>query len=210
MKFLYLSFILLLSSQLASAQIYDDEITDTSTVIRREQKERKKVSINTESLFVGSTFSFGIGNYLLIDVSPFVGYHLHPNLGVGVGGTYVYLSQVTTNGSANANNIFGGRLFLNYRPFGNSSAFRMIYLHAEGEYLSRQVGAISGGRRTNREGVPAVYLGAGINYNFDEGFSFIGEFLINALWFEQSKTTSTLRPIYSVPWQYRVGISYAF
>jgi hypothetical protein len=211
MKLLIIAFFTLFFCSNILAQEPDDEGYDDTTISSNPQEEPQK-KLNLENVFIGSTFSLDINSsFLFIDISPFGGYHLTPNLGVGAGFTYIYETPIQPNSGLTDNNIFGARLFINWRPFPESSVMPSItgvYVHLEGEYLNRSIGPTIRGF-SQREWVPAVNVGLGYNYNFNEGFSFIAEFLVNALWFHQTQN-NTITPVFRFPFQYRIGVSYAF
>lgn len=211
MKLLTIVFLCLFFCSNLHAQEPDDEGYDETTINPGEIKQPRK-KINLDNIFIGSTFSLDVNSrFFLVDFSPFGGYHFTRNLGVGVGLSYIYQAPIQPNSGFDPSSIFGGRIFINWRPFPESPAVPTItgvYIHIEGEYLNRSFAPSVGGI-AQREWVPAVNLGLGYNYNFDEGFSFIGEFLVNALWFSQTQN-NTIKPIYRLPFTYRIGISYAF
>lgn len=210
-QFLFLLFILF-SAQLSFAQVTDtlpdDEVID-NTVIRNDNRIGKKSKepkskFKIDNLFVGMTFSLSFGQYVFVDVSPYAGYLLGKYVGLGIGGTYIY-SAYFNGVQYVGDNVYGGRLFVNLRPFPEIRGLKGVYAHLEGEYLNHT--QYNSGRLIRRF-VPAVNVGLGYNTSFDKGFSFTAEFLINALWFGQTKN---LQPtVYNSPWQYRLGLYYAF
>lgn len=185
----------------------DDERIDTTIVNRQENEMReRKNPLKVENLFIGMTASLLFGNVIFVEGSPYVGYLLGDHIGVGIGGTYIYTAFF--NGTQYVgDNVYGGRLFVNLRPLPKVRALQGVYLHAEGEYLNHSEWDAALGRVVRRF-VPAVNLGIGHNTSFDKGFGVTTELLINALWFEQ--INSNQRPVYTSPWQYRIGIYYAF
>ncbi len=122
-------------------------------------------------------------------------------MGLGIGGTYIYMSNGTLS-----DNIYGGRIFANFRPFPEVKGVKGLYAHVEGEYLNHT--EVSSNNTLIRKFVPAVNLGVGYNTAFDKGFAFTVELLVNPVWFEQRK--QGIPTVYNTPWQYRVGIYYAF
>lgn len=184
----------------------DDEQIDTTNIqqINNRSDVRKQGPVKVENIFMGMNFSLLIGNTLFIEASPYVGYLLGDHIGVGIGGTYIY-TAVFNRSKYIDDNIYGGRIFINLRPLPHIPNLRGLYLHGEGEYLNHS--EVRNGQIV-RTFVPAVNLGFGYNTAFDNGFGFTTEFLINALWFSQSKGGQ--QPVYNTPWQYRVGIYYAF
>lgn len=210
MQRFYFLFFCCLFSYAAWAQperdLPDDEQIDTTNVqiINNASEPRKRGPLKVENVFIGMTFSLFFGNTLFVEGSPYVGYLLGDYIGVGLGGTYIYTARL--NGTQYVgDNIYGGRVFVNLRPLPKVPSLRGVYIHAEGEYLNRT--ELRGGRPT-RSFVPAVNLGLGYNTAFDNGFGITTEFLINALWFEQ--INSGQQPVYLTPWQYRLGVYYAF
>ncbi|BDS12950.1 hypothetical protein [Aureispira anguillae] len=210
-RLLFLLFILL-STQLSWAQVDeelpDDEVID-NTVIKNDPQKRKEIKekkdkVKIDNLFVGTTFSLSFGNFIFVDISPYAGYLLGKYVGIGVGATYIY-SAYFNGRQYVGDHVYGGRIFTNLRPFPEIRGLRGVYAHVEGEYLNHT--EYSKGQLVRRF-VPAVNLGLGYNTSFDKGFSFTAEFLVNALWFGQY---SSGRPtVYNSPWQYRIGIYYAF
>lgn len=184
----------------------DDEQIDTTNIERVDDPSqmRQRKPLKVDNLFIGMTFSLFFGNTIFVEGSPYVGYLLGDYIGLGVGGTYIYIARF--NGTQYiGDNIYGGRVFANLRPLPQVPSLRSLYIRAEGEYLNR---AEFRNGRTIRNFVPAVNLGLGYNTAFDNGFGFTMEFLVNALWFEQVNTGQ--QPVYDSPWQYRLGIYYAF
>lgn len=210
-QFLFLLFILF-SVQLSFAQVTDtlpdDEVIDNTVITndnRTDQKYKEpKSQFKVDNLFIGMTFSLSFGQYVFIDVSPYVGYLLGKYVGLGIGGTYIYSAYL--NGAQYVgDNVYGGRVFANLRPFPEVRGIKGLYAHVEGEYLNHtQLNR----RRLVRRFVPAVNLGLGYNTSFEKGFSFTAEFLVNALWFGQVKAGQAT--VYNSPWQYRLGLYYAF
>jgi len=209
-KFLFLLFTLCIA-QLSFGQktdtLPDDEVIDNTVIINNETDKKYKEPKNTfkvDNLFVGMTFSLSLGQYVFIDVSPYVGYLLNKYVGLGIGGTYIYTAYF--NGRQYVgDNVYGGRLFTNLRPFPETNGLKGVYAHVEGEYLNHT--EYNNGRLIRRF-VPAVNVGLGYNTSFSKGFSFTTELLINALWFGQVNNFQAT--VYTSPWQYRVGLYYAF
>ncbi|MCH2023994.1 MAG: hypothetical protein MK207_16080 [Saprospiraceae bacterium] len=208
---LFFLVVIVLSTNMSFAQINDDEIIEDeqidNTVIKNNRKNnkirQKKKVLKVDNIFIGTTFSFSISNSMYLDISPYGGYLFGKFLGVGIGGTYIYFADLIINQS---DNIYGGRLFVNLRPFSELRGLNGLYAHVEGEYLNRTY-AYSGGKPL-RKFVPAVNVGLGYNTAFDKGFAFTAELLLNTLWF--SRRNQGLINVYNLPWQYRVGIYYAF
>ncbi len=189
------------------AQIDDERVeVDTIEQISKLPKNTKMRPMNVENVFIGSYFSMYFTSYFFLDISPFAGYIIGDMFAVGVGGTYIYSALFTSSGLALENNIFGGRIFANFRPFKEERFLRGIYAHVEGEYLNRKINPSS--LQSDREWVPAVNAGIGYSTQFSQGFSFISEFLINILYFSQ--IPNGISPVYSTPWQYRIGVNYTF
>ena len=184
----------------------DDEQMDTTSVqeFSTDPIKDQKAPFTAENFFIGMTFSLFFGNEIYVEGSPYVGYLLGDYIGVGLGGTYIY--NAVFNGTRYiSDNVYGGRVFINLRPLPQVGTLRGAYLRVEGEYLNHS--EFLGGRVIRRF-VPAVNLGIGFNTSFDNGFGITTEFLVNALWFDQVANNQT--PVYNSPWQYRLGIYYAF
>lgn len=215
---LFVLLFIVFSAQLSFGQvkdeIYDDETID-NTVISNDKKKNKKKDLKdrkgskfkVDNVFVGTTFSLVFGNPLFVDVSPFGGYLFGKYFALGIGGTYIYSATYLTNGAVYDTHIYGARVFANVRPFPEIRGVKGLYLHVEGEYLNHEDGYTTGGVPI-RKFVPAVNVGLGYNTAFDKGFAFMTEILINPLWFSQLQ--SGVRPVYGTPWNYRIGIYYAF
>jgi hypothetical protein len=200
-------FVLWLTASLSIQAQIDDEIID-STIIGNPNApvvEERKGALDVENLFIGITFSALFGNFIFLDASPYVGYLLNRHVAVGIGGTYIYTAYLSNNRYV-GDNVYGGRLFVNLRPLPSVRSLQGIYVHLEGEYLNHTVVGATG--RLTREFVPAVNLGLGFNPSFENGFSVTTEVLVNALWFRQVANGPT--PVYASPWQYRIGLYYAF
>lgn len=204
LKSLLLIFFLFFSFQNAFAQVIDDEKIDDAVIDAKTKEKNQKIkepkkSFKVDNIFVGTTFSLIFGNYLFIDISPYGGYLFGKYLGVGVGATYIYYGDIMTG---RYDHIYGARVFANLRPFPDMKGLNGLYAHLEGEYLDHTVGT------GKREGVPALNLGFGYNTAFDKGFAFTAELFVNALWFGQVQ--QGILPVYNSPWQYRIGVYYAF
>lgn len=189
----------------AQAQI-DDEMIDSTSITNPQNTvtEARKSFLDVENAFIGITFSALFGNFIFLDASPYVGYLLNRHVGVGIGATYIYTAYLS-GGKYIGDNVYGGRLFVNLRPLPDFNALQGLYIHAEGEYLNHSV---STRRGLARAFVPAVHLGLGYNTSFEKGFSVTTEVLVNALWFNQIANGPA--PVYRSPWQYRIGLYYAF
>lgn len=206
-RYFFLFIVLLTMSTFSYAQI-DDEMIDSTTIVnpKASSVEQPKELLGVENIFVGMTFSALFGNVIFLDASPYLGYLLNKHVAVGIGATYIYKAYF--NGTKYVgDNVYGGRLFINFRPLINVDAYALhgLYFHAEGEYLNHTVSSLRG---TSRKFVPAVNLGFGYNTSFEKGFSLTTEVLMNVLWFGQR--TNGPVPVNSSPWQYRIGVYYAF
>jgi hypothetical protein len=190
-------------------EVIEDEAIENNAVLKNNKKNNKKKGLNrlkaADNIFVGMNFSFSFSTLFFMDISPYGGYLFGKYVGVGLGGTYIYFANLNSPGIND--NIYGGRLFVNLRPFPDMKGLKGVYAHLEGEYLNHTY-AFSGVNPL-REFVPAVNVGLGFNTAFDKGFAFTTELLINALWFSRQNNPG-LRNIYNIPWQYRIGIYYAF
>ena len=202
-------FLLIFSSQLSFAQIEDevieDETIDNTAIINSKKNKKlknKKSAAKIDNVFLGTTFSFSVSSQFFLDISPYGGYLIGKHVGVGLGVTYIYFADLV---NGNSDHIYGGRLFVNLRPFSEIKGLKGVYAHIEGEYLNHPEyfnGALI------RKFVPAVNVGIGYNTAFDKGFAFTAELLVNPLWF--SRMNLGLSNVYLTPWQYRVGVYYAF
>ena len=96
------------------------------------KKEFSKMkSFDKNKLVYGGTYGMLFGNFTFIELSPMVGYKVHPYLIVGTGFSYIYFQERFANGFVLRDNIWGGRIFGRIQP---KSAF---FLHAEYESLNR-------------------------------------------------------------------------
>jgi hypothetical protein len=201
--------LILMTANLSYAQI-DDEVIDDETVVtnnkNNEKLNNKKSKVKIDNLFLGTTFSFVFGQYLFVDFSPYVGYHIGKYAAAGIGATYIYSAFYPGAGIPPiTDHVYGGRIFVNLRPFPELRGLKGLYAHVEGEFLNH---AEVNNRQIVRKVVPAVNVGIGYNTAFDKGFAFTAELLVNALWFGQyAQGTPT---VYNSPWQYRIGVYYAF
>ncbi|MGH1336795.1 MAG: hypothetical protein ACRBFS_11770 [Aureispira sp.] len=199
-------FIVLLAITTSSQAQIDDEMIDSTVIVnpRVPTAEAKKSILEVDNMFIGMTFSVLFGNFIFLDASPYVGYLLNRHVAVGIGATYIYTAYFN-GGRYVGDNVYGGRLFVNLRPLPDVNTLQGLYIHAEGEYLNHTVSSLG---RISREFVPAVNVGIGYNTSFEKGFSITTEFLVNALWFNQIANGPA--PVYTSPWQYRIGLYYAF
>ena len=213
MRYRIILILMLFLGQQVYAQIEDevieDELIENNTVLKNDRQKNKiknsKRPKAVDNIFMGMNFSFSFSTLFFMDISPYGGYLFGKYIGAGIGGTYIYFADLTRPGVND--NIYGGRLFVNLRPFPEMRVLKGVYAHVEGEYLNHTY-AFSGANAI-REFVPAVNVGIGYNTAFDKGFAFTTELLINALWFSRQNNPG-LRNVYNVPWQYRIGIYYAF
>lgn len=84
-----------------------------------------------ERLAFGGELSMFFGNYTYINISPFIGYRINPDITFGLGPTYQYVSVRNGTGyNTYRDNIFGGRAFLRHE------LGRMFFAHAEYEILN--------------------------------------------------------------------------
>jgi len=205
--------LILMTANLSYAQIDDEAIDDETvdnTVVKNNKKNEKlknqKNKAKIDNLFFGTTFSFMFGQYLFVDFSPYGGYLLGKYVGVGIGATYIYSAFYPGAGIPPVtDHVYGGRIFANVRPFPEIRGLKGLYAHVEGEFLNH---AEYNKGKIVRKVVPAVNIGLGYNTAFDKGFAFTAELLVNAMWFGQY--AQGIPTVYNSPWQYRIGVYYAF
>lgn len=193
----------------------DDEIIDNNTVKPgKEIKENpKKKGAYPDGLFIGSDVGMFFGrNSINISFSPYAGYRIGKVLGLGVGVPYAF-NYILSSGTRYAAHVYGGRVFARVRPLHMLRGFvSMMYLHAEAAYHAAVLPAFNA-----RWSQPAVNVGIGFMSNFEKGFSFTTDILINALYFDTySKWNNPQHPYYNHPsvitplFQYRIGFCYNF
>lgn len=182
----------------------DDEIIDNNTVKPGKQikPNQKRPGATPTGLFVGSNLGLFFGRRLMVDIGPYVGYRIGKVLAIGGGIPYTFQYDLANR---YAWHVYGGRVFARLRPFGSLRGFiSTMYVHAEGEYLSAVVP-----RMSLRWSAPAVNVGLGFMSNFDKGFSFTTEILVNALYTYALNNTNIISPITPF-FQYRIGFCYNF
>jgi len=116
-------FILLfvVSSQMLSAQFISDE-----------EPEYAKDTIPSfrDKLFFGGNLGLTFGSYTYINISPIVGYRIHPNFSAGIGGIYEYVKDNRFTNQTYETTLFGGKIF------AQSVVFDYVILYAEDNILS--------------------------------------------------------------------------
>lgn len=208
---------LLLGTQHSFAQvddeIYDDEVIDEQKNEKKRPKKTAKLDENgkpespVKNMFIGTDLGlfFG-GRTFFVGLSPYIGYRLANVIALGVGGVYEYAFD---SYSKLSNNVFGGRVFARIRPFTNVRTLKSIYAHVEAEYATSRIvdnrnGANSGGV-LQQISAPALNVGLGYTTQFEKGFGFTTEILVNVLWFNPNIPTLS-----NAPWEYRIGFYYGF
>src|SRR5688572_24295697 len=123
---------------------------------RAERNEEFNKRPFKDRLAYGGELSMYFGTTSYINISPFIGYRINPDITVGLGPSYQYWAQRNGNGPNNVfrTHIFGGRAFIRHE-LGKS-----FFLHAEYEILNLQdyIVGIGLGR------VNVAMAGAGLGY----------------------------------------------
>jgi hypothetical protein len=82
--------------------------------------------------YFGGTLGASFGSYTYVEIAPTAAYKITEKLHVGMGISYMYLSDKTYTPAYNEN-IWGGSLF------GRYFIWRDLFAHAEYQYLNRDV-----------------------------------------------------------------------
>jgi hypothetical protein len=87
-----------------------------------------------DRLAYGGELSMFFGTTSYVNISPFIGYRINPDITIGIGPSYQYWSQRFASGpnGVNRTHIYGGRIFLRHE------LGRSFFLHAEYEVLNLQ------------------------------------------------------------------------
>lgn len=89
-----------------------------------------KAKFNPDNITFGGNFGLTFGTTSMIDLSPWVGYKVHPKIIPGIGLSYVYFRQKFPNQPVYQTSMLGGRTFLRVDAFGP------IFLYGEIEALN--------------------------------------------------------------------------
>jgi len=84
----------------------------------------------TDRLFTGGGVGLQFGSYTYIGAFPILGYRITPKFSAGIGGTYIYLQDKSSNFSTS---LYGGKVFAEY------DVYRGIAPHVEYEILNREI-----------------------------------------------------------------------
>lgn len=76
-----------------------------------------------DRLFVGGNIGLQFGTLTYIDISPKVGYKLTERFAAGIGATYIYINDKRYRGFEYSTDIYGGRVFGQYKIFDNVLAY---------------------------------------------------------------------------------------
>lgn len=160
--------------------------SDSTATIEEEEKEPFDFF---DHFFTGGNIGLSIGSTSYIEVAPFFGYRVTEDLGVGIGGTYIYLSNSFYNYKSS---VYGGRIFARQMVFENFFAygelerlyFRAPYL-TSGDYLAE-----------------SAFIGAGYRQEIGGRFYSSISVLYNVLHNEKSP--------YPIPIVFRGGFSVGF
>lgn len=176
----------------------DDEIIDNNKVKPGKKMKEGKKGPELTGLFVGSTVGLFFLRTISVDIAPYVGYRVGKVFAAGVGVPYSFNYDLQRR---DIWHIYGGRLFAQVRPFGSmrSGMLTNMYFHAEGEYLTA-IDPSSGAR----ESWPNLNVGIGWTSNFEKGWAFTTEILLNV--FRLVPSINSYSPVY----QYRLGFRYNF
>ena len=87
-----------------------------------------------DKLAFGGELSIFLGTTSYINISPFIGYRINPDITFGIGPSYQYWAQRFASGpnGVNRTHIYGGRIFVRHE------LGKMFFLHAEYEVLNLQ------------------------------------------------------------------------
>lgn len=87
-----------------------------------------------DRLAYGGELSMFFGTTSYVNLSPFIGYRINPDITVGLGPSYQYWSQRFAAGpnGVNRTHIYGGRIFVRHE------LGRSFFMHAEYEVLNLQ------------------------------------------------------------------------
>ena len=76
-----------------------------------------------DRFFTGGTIGLQFGTVTYLDVSPKLGYRVTKDFSAGIGATYIYINDKRYKGHENKSNIYGGRVFGEYRIWENLLAY---------------------------------------------------------------------------------------
>lgn len=97
----------------------------SSTVLFGQGEENK--GNFKDKIFVGGNFGAQFGDITSIEISPLVGYRITEKFSSGIGGTYIYYKVKARQGIPSySTNIYGGRIFSQYRVIENALAYTEI------------------------------------------------------------------------------------
>lgn len=86
------------------------------------QSDSEKGSFK-DRLFVGGNMGLQFGDVTLIQASPLIGYKITEKFSSGIGITYMYLKDKRSGIIPYETNIYGGRVFSQYRVIENAMAY---------------------------------------------------------------------------------------
>lgn len=121
MKQLILIILFFVTSFIASAQFIDDEEPEYAT---------DTIPKFTDKLFFGGNLGLMFGSYTYVNISPMVGYQVHPSLSVGVGAVYEYIKDTRYQNYSFETTIWGGKIF------AQTIVLDYLILYAENNFLS--------------------------------------------------------------------------
>ncbi len=190
LKFLFISFLILLLQKEVSAQIFRRDSTQSDRPSNTNQPSwRDKVRF-------GGNFGAQFGSITFINVSPLVMYQVSDQAQIGVGVTYQYVRfSNTLLRNSSGNSIFGGRVFTRYFLFPG------IFAHGEYEVLNNTYYDLLA-NELRRDWIPAGFVGGGYSQQVSGRAAFNVTILYNLL-YEQYRS----RSIYASPWVIRMGIT---
>lgn len=220
-RLLYFTFVFLIGTTAAFAQIddevYDDEIQDEELVDKEENKKGKlkkdRKKFNPENFYVGSGIGLGFwGSTFNLDVSPHIGYRIGNVLAPAIGINYYYANNLRADVESH---VYGPKLMLRINPFGENGRFFAI-----GEYEFLTIKESNPYYTGTPGGQPPYYqstlnranVGLGYTTNFSTGVGFVTEFMLDVLAFRTARNTTNPTPYPSNlnPFTYRVGFYYGF
>jgi hypothetical protein len=166
-----------------------------SQFIGDEEPEYAEDETQTEEkkLFFGGNLGLLFGSYTYINLSPSVGYRVHPKLSTGAGIVFEYVNDKTTSYPYETA-IYGGKVF------AQSVLFDHLILYAEDNFLSlekKYYDAVNHYPETGRFMVQVPWVGGGIYNKMGNG----GVYAM--ILFNLNRTANSPYP----PYEFRIGFN---
>ena len=132
MKKLFLLSALISTSLLLNAQTRSGRVSDVQVGQRNQTNQPAQTAqqrgFQRENLRIGGNFGMAIGDITFIEASPMLGYQFTQRLQAGVGFTYNYYADNTSNFSTS---IFGGSMYAQFKVLQVASPALQLALRAE-------------------------------------------------------------------------------